>query len=42
MRHKLAHGYFDVDLDIVWNVATGKLPDLVTWLDSVLSTPPGA
>ena len=42
MRHNLIHGYFDVDLDIVWNVATGKLPDLVTWLDSVLSPPPGA
>jgi len=42
MRHKLVHGYFDVDLHIVWNVTTGKLPDLVAWLDSVLSPPPGA
>jgi uncharacterized protein with HEPN domain len=42
MRHKLIHGYFDVDLDIVWNVATGKLPGLVAWLDSVLSPPPAA
>jgi uncharacterized protein with HEPN domain len=42
MRHKLIHGYFDVDLDIVWNVVTGELPGLVAWLDSVLSPPPGA
>ena len=42
MRHKLIHGYFNVDLDIVWNVVTAELPGLVAWLDSVLSPPPGA
>ena len=42
MRHKLTHGYFDVDLDIVWSVVTEELPGLVAWLDSVLSPPPGA
>ncbi len=42
MRHKLIHGYFDVDLDIVWNVVTVELPGLVAWLDSVLSPTPGA
>lgn len=42
MRHRLIHGYFDVDLDIVWNVAIRKLPDLITWLDSLLSPPTGA
>src|SRR5438045_2603743 len=40
MRHKLIHGYFDVDHDIVWNVVTGKLADLVTWPYSVLGAPP--
>jgi len=40
MRHRLIHGYFDVDLDIVWNVATVKLIGLVAWLDSVLDRPP--
>jgi len=35
MRHKLIHGYIDVDLDIVWNVVTQELPGLVAWLDSV-------
>jgi uncharacterized protein with HEPN domain len=39
MRHRLIHGYFDVDLDIVWNVATVKLASLVEWLDSVLDQP---
>jgi len=42
VRHRLIHGYFDVDLDIVWNVTTRKLPDLVNWINSVLSQPPGA
>jgi uncharacterized protein with HEPN domain len=42
MRHRLIHGYFDVDLDIVWNVATRKLPDLVAWLDTLLNPPTGA
>ncbi len=42
MRHRLIHGYFDVDLDIVWNVATRKLPDLVAWLDTLLNPTTGA
>ena len=42
MRHRLIHGYFDVDLDIVWNVVVGKLPDLIAWLDSLLNPPAGA
>jgi uncharacterized protein with HEPN domain len=41
MRHRLIHGYFDVDLDIVWNVAIRKLPDLIAWLDSLLSSQSG-
>jgi uncharacterized protein with HEPN domain len=41
MRHKLIHGYFDVDLDIIWNVAAMKLPDLIAWLDSLLGPPTG-
>jgi uncharacterized protein with HEPN domain len=41
MRHKLIRGYFDVDLDIIWNVAAVKLPDLIAWLDSLLGPPTG-
>jgi uncharacterized protein with HEPN domain len=28
-RNRLIHGYFDVDLDIVWNIVTRDLPSLV-------------
>jgi uncharacterized protein with HEPN domain len=42
MRNRLIHGYFDVDPDIVWNVAIQKLPDLVAWLDRLLNPPAGA
>ena len=32
LRHRLIHGYDDVRLDIVWRVATEKLPELLTVL----------
>jgi uncharacterized protein with HEPN domain len=28
-RNRLIHGYFDVDLDILWNIVTHDLPILV-------------
>ena len=28
MRHVLVHGYFDIDLDIVWSVIENDLPPL--------------
>lgn len=28
-RNRLIHGYFDVDLDIVWNIITCDLPALL-------------
>ena len=28
MRNQLSHGYFTVDLDVVWNVIEGDLPQL--------------
>jgi uncharacterized protein with HEPN domain len=28
-RNRLIHGYFSVDLDIVWAVATKDLPKLI-------------
>jgi uncharacterized protein with HEPN domain len=28
-RNRLIHGYFDVDLDIVWNIVAKDLPSLV-------------
>jgi len=31
MRNRVSHGYFDIDLDVVWNTVTRDLPvdDLV-------------
>lgn len=29
MRHRLVHGYADVDLDLVWMVVRDRLPQLV-------------
>jgi uncharacterized protein with HEPN domain len=31
-RHRLIHGYFDVDLDVVWNTVTQDLPVLLQQL----------
>jgi uncharacterized protein with HEPN domain len=28
MRNRVTHGYFDIDLDIVWNTVTRDLPTL--------------
>ena len=28
MRNRIAHGYFDIDLDVVWNTVQSALPDL--------------
>ena len=29
MRNRVAHGYFDVNLDVVWDTAQTALPDLL-------------
>jgi len=36
MRDRLAHGYFDIDLDVVWQTVTQDLPTLVGQLDKIL------
>jgi uncharacterized protein with HEPN domain len=28
VRNRVTHGYFDIDLDIVWNTVTRDLPKL--------------
>jgi uncharacterized protein with HEPN domain len=30
MRNRLIHGYFDIDVDIVWNTATIEIPALLS------------
>jgi uncharacterized protein with HEPN domain len=36
--HRLAHGYFDIDLDVVWVTVTQRLPELRTALEKSLLT----
>lgn len=34
MRHRLVHGYWEVDFDLVWMVATRDLPPLIAALEA--------
>ena len=36
MRNRMAHGYFDVDLTIVWQTVQGSLPALALRLTGIL------
>jgi uncharacterized protein with HEPN domain len=35
-RNRLAHGYIDVDLDIIWSIVTKDLPPLSRQLKRIL------
>ena len=37
MRNRLTHAYFEVNLDIVWQVVTNDLPNLVMELEQIIS-----
>lgn len=36
MRDKLIHWYFEIDEEIVWNVATQRLPQIKTKIDEII------
>jgi uncharacterized protein with HEPN domain len=36
MRNRLAHGYFDINLDVVWDTVSTALPNLLERLPVVL------
>ena len=36
MRHRLIHGYYDVDLDIIWSTVSEDIPPLVQVLEDVI------
>jgi len=38
MRNRLIHGYFDIDLIIVWKTATEDIPPLVKKLEKIVSS----
>ena len=35
MRNRMAHGYFDINLDIVWDTVQSALPDLLNHLSGL-------
>jgi uncharacterized protein with HEPN domain len=35
MRNKMAHGYFDIDLNVVWETVQRRLPDLLEKLAQI-------
>jgi uncharacterized protein with HEPN domain len=36
MRNRIAHGYFDINLEVVWETVHAALPDLMQQLSAVL------
>jgi uncharacterized protein with HEPN domain len=36
IRHHIVHGYMNVDLDILWNVLTRNLPELIASLEPLV------
>lgn len=36
LRNRIVHGYFDVDLDIVWQIVEHDLPPLIAQLERIL------
>ena len=40
MLDRLIHGYFDIDLDIVWSTVTEDLPPLAAQLERALASEP--
>ncbi|MDO8932597.1 MAG: DUF86 domain-containing protein [Rhodocyclaceae bacterium] len=35
MRNRMAHGYFEINLDVVWDTVQGALPDLERQIASI-------
>lgn len=40
MRNRLIHGYFDIDLDLLWDTIERDLPVLETQIRTILQTLP--
>lgn len=37
-RDRLSHAYFDIDLDIIWDIVTNDLPAIVPEMQNLLQT----
>ena len=40
-RNRLIHGYFDVDLKVIWDTVERDVPELVKVLQQLFEKPPG-
>ncbi len=40
MRNRIAHGYFEINLDVVWETVQSALPDLIRQLPAVRASLP--
>lgn len=40
MRNRVAHGHFDIDLDIPWGTVRSALPELIVQLNALRTSPP--
>lgn len=36
MRNRIAHGYYDLNWEVVWDTVDIDLPPLLTWVDAVM------
>jgi uncharacterized protein with HEPN domain len=36
MRNRLIHGYFEINLDVVWETISQDLPQLLNAIDAIL------
>ena len=36
MRNRIVHAYFDVDLNVIWQVIKSDLPELLRWVNQAI------
>lgn len=39
MRNRVVHGYFEIDLDVLWDAVTLDIPQLALQVQSIISAP---
>lgn len=42
MRNRMAHGYFDIDLDVVWDTVQRWVPELIAQLSALRNSTDGS
>lgn len=35
LRNRIVHAYFEIDLDVIWNIVTGDVPSLIAELERI-------